>query len=215
MEEYLTKPLPTLSVVREEGLPVDDGQQTFKSLAFGEEASNSPSTEDDMTTLVIQWQAANLLSRVDPDALKGMLSKIPGASHKIGEIPIIKSYTNLLLLLHEEDSEKQWITRIPYDQEDRKFLIDEVEPLMRVAKRFTGFRVPRLYQYGLAKDQKNRLAVDYMILDFIDGRQMPMWTENYPAWEQKEQILEQLADIYIEWFSKPATYDDRLVLTSE
>lgn len=44
---------------------------------------------------------------------------------------------------------------------------------------------------------------------------MKMWTESFPAWEQKLQVLEQIADVYIEMFSKPVTYQDRLVLKSE
>lgn len=43
---------------------------------------------------------------------------------------------------------------------------------------------------------------------------MPMWTEIFPAKNQKEQILEQIAGIYLDMFSKPVTYEDRLVLTS-
>lgn len=41
-----------------------------------------------------------------------------------------------------------------------------------------------------------------------------MWTEIFPAMTQKQQILEQIADMYLEMFSKPVTYKDRLVLRS-
>ena len=53
-----------------------------------------------------------------------------------------------------------------------------------------------------------------MLLDFMDGRQMPMWTESFPAWEQKKQVLEQIADICMEIFIKPVVYEDRLVIES-
>lgn len=213
MEEHLTKPLPTLSDVQEEGLPIDYDQKILESALANVGTLTSPTNGDDTAT-IIQWQAAHLLNKIDPDVLRGLLSKLPGASSKIGDIPIVKSYMNLLLLLTEEDSGKQWITRIPYDQEDRRFLIDQVEPLLRVRKRYHGFRVPKLYQHGLARDEQNMLGIDYMLLDFIDGEQMSLWTESYPAWEHKEQILGQLADIYVEIFAKPASYEDRLQIRS-
>jgi hypothetical protein len=213
MEEYLTRPPPTMSDIQEEGLPIDYNQKTLEFALAKIGTLTSPANGDDFAT-IIQWQAAHLLNKIDPDVLKGLLSKLPGASSKIGEIPIIKSYTNLLLLLTEEDSGKKWITRVPYGQEDQRFLIDQVESLLRVRKRFTGFRVPKLYHYGLAGDETNKLAIDYMLLDFIDGEQMPMWTETHPTWEQKEQILDQLADTYMEIFSKPVSFEDRLELRS-
>lgn len=213
MEECLTKPLPTLSDIQGQGLPIDYDKTTLESALANAGTLTFPANGDDTAT-IIQWQAVHLLNKIDPDVLRGLLSKLPGASSQVGEIPIIKSYMNLLLLLTEEDSGKQWITRIPYDQEDRRFLIDQIEPLLRVRKRFGGFRVPKLYQYGLARDEENKLGIDYMLLDFVDGEQMPLWTENYPAWEHKEQILDRLADIYTEIFSRSASYDDRLQIRS-
>jgi len=44
---------------------------------------------------------------------------------------------------------------------------------------------------------------------------MNMWTETFPTWEQKKQVLTQLADIYMEMFGKPVTYEDRLLLNSK
>ena len=44
---------------------------------------------------------------------------------------------------------------------------------------------------------------------------MPMWTEVFPAMNQKQKILEQIADMYLEMFSKPVMYKDRLVLKSK
>lgn len=213
MEEYLIKSLPTLLGIQERGLPIDYDQSTLEFVLATVGTLTSPAHGDETATIV-QWQAAHLLNNIDPDVLRGLLSKLPGASSEIGGIPIIESYMNLLLLLTEEDSGKQWITRIPYDQEDRRFLIDQVEPLLRARKRFNEFCVPKLYQYGLARDEDNNLGIDYMLLDFIDGEQTSMWTEKFPAWGNKEQILDQLADIYMEFFSKPAAYEDRLQLRS-
>lgn len=142
------------------------------------------------------------------------MPKLAGAFCEIDKVPIITSYMNMLLLLHEKDTNMQWITRIPYQQEDAEFLPEQVEPVVRARKKFS-FKVPYLYHYGLAKDPDNPLGMDFMLLEFIDGRMMTMWTETFPTWDQKKQVLAQIAGIYIEMLSKPVTYEDRLVLDSE
>lgn len=210
MEERLTAPLPLLD------LDLDGkslSEKSRKSIASTTGPFTTPGLTND-TQIVIQWQAAELLNRIDTSILVNKVPKLAGAFCEIERVPIIKSYMNMLLLLQEKGTDKQWITRIPYSQEDKEFLTDQVEPLIRVNKRYS-FRVPYLYHYGLAKDPSNELGIDYMLLDFIDGRQMKMWTETFPAWDQKKQVLDQLADIYLEMFSKPVAYEDRLKLDSE
>lgn len=209
MEERLSAPLPLL--------PLDDDRKSLstgsiKSVASTTGPFTTPGAPND-TQLIIHWQAAELLSRIDKNVLVNHVPKLAGAFCEIEQVPIIKSYMNMLLLLQEKNTNQQWITRIPYHQEDQDFLIDVVEPLIRVNRKYT-FRVPHLYHYGLAKDRMNGLGMDFMLLNFIDGRQMPMWTNTFPAWEQKKRILDQVANIYLEMFSKPVTYSDRLILNS-
>lgn len=209
MEDRLSRPLPLLPLD-----PENSETASVDSVLSSNGPWTTPRRPKDETQIVIGWQAAAILNRIDTDVLIHKVPKLAGQFHEIEHVPVIKSYMNLLLLLQEKGTEKQWITRIPYHQSDREFLTEEVEPLMRVKKKFK-FRVPYLYHYGLAKDPNNDLGVDFMLLDFIDGDQMKMWTETFPAWGQKLQVLEQIADVYIEMFSKPVTYQDRLVLKSE
>ena len=209
MEEYLNKPLPLLPI-DSDSISID--ARSIRSIASSTGPFTTPTSIDD-TQQIIQWQAAELLNALDIDVLIHRVPRLAGSFKEIERVPVIRSYMNMLLLLQEKDTQKQWITRIPYDQEDRRFLIDQVEPLIRASKRF-NFRVPKIYHYGLAKDKENDLGVDYMLLDFMDGHQMPMWTKNFPSNNQKHQILDQMTDIYLEMFSKPVSYDDRLRLTS-
>lgn len=209
MGQRLYNPLPELQL-----LPHDHDQETLEVASPDTGSLATPKVTND-TAIVIQWQAAQLLNKIDHHALVKLVPRISGSFCEIDRVPIIKSYMNMLLLLHEKDSNKQWIARIPYDQEDEEFLVDQVEPLIRASKRFKSFRCPRLYHYGLAKDEKNPLGMDFMLLDFIDGRQMPMWTETFPTMKQKRQVLEQVADVYMEMFANPATYEDRLILKSK
>ena len=207
MEERLSEPLPLLAL---------DNDRT--SLLPPRRASTTgpfttPGTPRD-TQDVIQWQAATLLNRLDTNVLVSFVPKLAGACCEIDRVPIITSYMNMLLLLHEKHTNMQWITRFPYEQEDPKFLPEQVEPFIRAQKKFS-FKIPYLYHYGLAKDPGNPLGLDFMLLEFIDGRMMNMWTETFPTWEQKKQVLTQLADIYMEMFGKPVTYEDRLLLNSK
>ena len=217
MEEVLSAPLPLLPLNIDEVNAEEEGNlqvpQTLRHVPSQTGPLTTPGIVDDTQT-VIQWQAAELLSIIDIDTLIYKVPRHAGSYQEIDRVPIIKSYMNVLLLLQEKASEKQWITRIPYLQEDHRFLVDQVEPLLRAGQRFKTFRVPRLYHYGLAKDKMNDLGIDYMLLDFLDGRQMPMWTETFPCKAQKTSILEQIARIYIEMFSQPVTYHDKLVLNS-
>ncbi|KAK5105146.1 hypothetical protein LTS08_001420 [Lithohypha guttulata] len=205
MEDRLSAPLPLLAL--------DSDTVSLRSVSSSTGPFTTPGEATDDTELVIHWQAAELLNRINIDALLHKVPKLAGSDCEIERVPVIKSYMNVLLLLQEKDTDKQCITRIPYCQSDRDFLIDQVEPLIRVNRKFS-FRVPYLYHYGLAQDPENELRVDFMLLDFIDGRQMKMWTESFPAWEQKRQVLEQIAEIYLEMFSKPVIYKDRLVLNN-
>lgn len=164
MEERLSAPLPLL--------PLDGDSKSISSRSFQSVASTSgpfttPKQSND-TELVINWQAADLLQQIDINVLINKIPKLAGSFSEIEQVPIIKSYMNLLLLLQEKDTGKQWITRFPYYQEDASFLIDQVEPLIRVNRKFS-FRVPYMYAYGLAGDPRNELGVDFLLLDFIDG----------------------------------------------
>ena len=130
MEERLSAPLPLLPLeLNQEGLEV----KSVRSFASTTGPSTTPGTPND-TAAVIHWQAAELLSAIDTDVLISRVPKLAGSCCDIEQVPIIKSYMNMLLLLQEKDTEKQWITRIPYFQEDKAFLTDQVEPLIRVNK---------------------------------------------------------------------------------
>lgn len=166
MEETLSAPLPLL--------PLDTDSRSVSARSLLSIASTSgpfttPKPIND-TELIINWKAADLLRQIDSNILINKVPKLAGSFGEIEQVPIIKSYMNLLLLLQEKDTDKQWITRFPYYQEDATFLIDQVEPLIRVNQKFS-FRIPYLYAYGLAGDPQNQLGLDFLLLDFIDGKQ--------------------------------------------
>lgn len=207
MEERLSAPLPLLPI-NQESLE----SSSIRSVPSATGPFTTPGRTDDTQT-VIQWQAADLLNKIDSEVLVRKIPRLAGSYCEIEQVPIIRSYMNVLLLLQEKDTGKQWVTRIPYKQQDSRFLIDQVEPIIRVRKRFK-FGVPYLYHYGFVEDEEFAIGVDYMLLEFMAGRQMLMWTETFPRMEQKNQILEQLTDIYMGMFTTPVTYSDRLQLRS-
>ncbi|KAK5949512.1 hypothetical protein OHC33_009505 [Knufia fluminis] len=178
MEDRLSAPLPLLSIDQE-----SLESSSIKSVPSTTGPFTTPGPTDDTHT-VIQWQAAELLNKINREVL----------------IKVFLSWQGPV-----------WITRIPHQQRDSRFLVDQVEPFIRAKKKFK-FGVPYLYHYGFAEDEENAIGVDYMLLDFMAGRQMLMWTETFPTTEQKKQVLDQLADIYMEMFTKPATFADRLAL---
>lgn len=161
MEDRLSAPLPLL--------PLDTETASLVSSQSSNGPWTTPRGHRDETEQVIAWQAAEILNQINIDVLIHKVPKLAGQDNEIQRVPVVKSYMNVLLLLQEKDTDKQWITRIPYNQSDRDFLVEQVEPLIRVNKKFK-FRVPYLYHYGLAKDPNNELGVDFLLLDFIDGR---------------------------------------------
>ena len=175
MEEILSSPLPLL--------PLDGDTRSISSSVPSLLSSTGPLTTPtyhDDPQLHISWQAALLLQQIDTDVLIHKVPRLAGTFSEIEKVPIIKSYINLLLLLQERDTGKQWITRIPHYQEDSTFLIDQVEPLIRVSKKFS-FRTPYMYGYGLSRDPKNALGVDFLLLDFIEGKALLVYksSRNY------------------------------------
>lgn len=167
----------------------------------------TPTTVEHIDT-IIHWKAAEVIARLDQSALERLVSRIPGSYRKIRRRWVIRSWQNLLIFFHERESDKRWVVRIPYKQEDKHFLEDEVLPLKRVSRMFPNFRKPTLYRWGLASDPDNEIGFNYMLLDFIDGAQMPSWTEDFPCIEQKERLLAQLCDIHIQILTRPVKHSD-------
>ncbi|KAF2452339.1 kinase-like domain-containing protein [Lineolata rhizophorae] len=102
----------------------------------------------------------------------------------------------------ESDKGDKWVVRIPivprlgFPEEKMRA---EIATMKYVAQK-TKIPIPRLFGYSVGSD--NLIRVPYMLLEYIDGRQLTQDDVASGSGERRKHIFEQLADIYLELYDQ-------------
>jgi len=79
--------------------------------------------------------------------------------------------------------------------EVRRYILRSEAATLMYLERNTRLPTPTIFDWGYASDPTNAIGVDYILMEKLDGTPL-----NWPAanLEQKEKILQQLADVFLE-----------------
>jgi len=140
------------------------------------------------------------LEKLNKDALLHTATSLSSGSpcYFIGE-PITQSSCTIFVIKFPGEN-KCWAARIPEDQEYS--LQISVKPLEFLAHNLPNIPAPRLHGYfDAGVERNNPVGVAYMLLDWIEGKHMPVWSLASPTVPIRHKLLDQLAGMMLDMLS--------------
>lgn len=111
---------------------------------------------------------------------------------------IMKTGDSLLLVLEFAQSKSRWAVRLPtdYGVPAEYWAPCLVPPLLFIETALPQLPAPRIHSYSFSYD--GPVGVPYILLDWIEGKPLPPFTDTWPRREQRYNILDELSDILLD-----------------
>jgi aminoglycoside phosphotransferase (APT) family kinase protein len=104
------------------------------------------------------------------------------------------------------DDNVKWLARFRLartsspPQEARRWILQSEAATMTYLQRYTCIPTPKIFDWACESDPGNSLGVDYILMEKLDGKPLD-WQAATP--QQKEKVMQQLTDIFIEIERRP------------
>lgn len=99
------------------------------------------------------------------------------------------------------DDNVKWLARFRLartsspPREVRDWILRSEAATMTYLQRYTCIPTPKIFDWACESDSENPLGVDYILMEKLDGKSLD-WQAATP--QQKEKVMQQLVDIYLE-----------------
>jgi hypothetical protein len=116
---------------------------------------------------------------------------------------LINPGNSILLLLQFEYSPDRWTVKLPVNTGIPEEVWSRclVSPLQFIARTLPRIPAPRVHASCLSYD--NPIRVPYILLDWIEGKSLPEFTDSWPGQVERTKILDQVSDILLDLIYQP------------